>query len=75
MILDPLFVFPNLLFHLMQCQVEGGDSIVRLLRRHEIVLVLRIDEQFHFGSTAAEIDSNPNRGDPVVKRQNLFGFA
>ena len=74
MILDLFLILLDLRLHFVQTQIECRNQIVAFVMRDEIVLMLGIDQDFHPRPVFIEGDRDPDRGDALEVRDQLFGL-
>ncbi len=72
MILDLLFVLPNLLLHLVQRQIKRDRRLISGLSRDQVMAMFGVYEDFNRLFPVVKIDRDPNRSDSPEIGQKFF---
>ena len=74
MILDLFLVMFDLMLELIHGRVHGYHQIFRFGVSHEVVFMLRVDDDFHFFLNPGQIDRHFDHQNPLEKVEEFFGL-
>ena len=69
-----LFILVNLMFHFMECPIEGSTCIFAFNMSHNRVVSLNLDQQLHVNAVRLKIECHVNFTDSIKESNKLLGF-